>query len=58
MALLYMSGRSDGPVWQACLAPHAPGLDFRIHPDSGSSQGNDAAPGLDPPPFRLGRHSP
>ena len=43
MALLYMSGHSDGPVWEACLAPHSPGLDFRIHPDSGSPNDIDAA---------------
>ena len=36
MALLYMSGRDDGPVWETCLAPHLPGLDFRIHPDCGA----------------------
>ena len=43
MALLYMSGHSDGPLWEACLAPRFPGLDFRIHPDSGPPEDIDAA---------------
>ena len=42
MALLYMSTQGDGLVWQTFLTPHSPGLDFRIHPNSGAPEDIEA----------------
>ncbi|MDA1072188.1 MAG: glyoxylate/hydroxypyruvate reductase A [Proteobacteria bacterium] len=36
MAMLYMSQWSNGDLWRDLMTGHLPGLDFRIHPETGN----------------------
>ncbi len=42
MAMLYMSPWKNGDMWRDLMVGHLPGLDFRIHPDTGNPEDIDA----------------
>ncbi len=42
MAMLYMSQWSNGDLWRDLMVGHLPGLDFRIHPETGDAAEIDA----------------
>jgi len=42
MAMLYMSRWSNGDLWRDLMTSHLPGLDFRIHPETGNPADIDA----------------
>ena len=43
MAMLYMSQRKNGEEWRALMEKEVPGIDFRIHPESGDPTEIEAA---------------